>query len=45
MPNTVAYFDIAIDGGSPSRVEFELFDDVVPKVRPVRFGVAVQLCT
>lgn len=31
MPNTVAYFDITIGGAAAGRIEFELFDDVVPK--------------
>lgn len=32
MPNKVAYFDISIAGEPAGRIEFELFDDVVPKV-------------
>jgi len=32
MPNTVAYFDITIGGQPAGRIEFELFDDIVPKV-------------
>lgn len=34
MPNTVAYFDISIGGAPAGRIEFELFDDVAPKVSP-----------
>ncbi|BEJ00423.1 hypothetical protein CcaverHIS631_0502800 [Cutaneotrichosporon cavernicola] len=31
MPNKVAYFDISIGGEAAGRIEFELFDDIVPK--------------
>ncbi|KAL1407579.1 peptidyl-prolyl cis-trans isomerase cpr6 [Vanrija albida] len=31
MPNTVAYFDITIDGEPAGRIEFELFDSIAPK--------------
>lgn len=34
MPNKVAYFDISIGGEAAGRIEFELFDDIVPKVCP-----------
>lgn len=33
MPNTIAYFDITIANEPAGRLIFELFDDVVPKVR------------
>jgi hypothetical protein len=32
MPNTIAYFDITIAAQPAGRIEFELFDDVAPKV-------------
>jgi hypothetical protein len=31
MPNTIAWFDITIGGEAAGRLEFELYDDVVPK--------------
>ncbi|CAF1464291.1 unnamed protein product [Rotaria magnacalcarata] len=31
MSNQNVYFDITIDGNSSGRIEFKLFDDVVPK--------------
>lgn len=33
MSNTIAYFDITIANEPAGRLTFELFDDVVPKVR------------
>lgn len=33
MPNTIAYFDITIANEPVGRLIFELFDDIVPKVR------------
>lgn len=41
MPNTVAYFDITIAGEPAGRIVFELFDDVVPKVRTESGGQGV----
>ncbi len=38
MPNKVAYFDISIGGEPAGRIEFELFDDVVPKVSSFRLS-------
>lgn len=48
MPNTIAYFDITIANEPAGRLIFELFDDVVPKVRllqhsPVTIPVASSI--
>ena len=33
MPNSIVYFDITIGDAPAGRLTFELFDDIVPKVR------------